>query len=253
MKPASRKPAGGQLKSQRPRAKGQGVPGRAALYGLVAAGGRGKRFGAAKQFARLCGKPLLLYSLEAFENCPGLSGCVVVVPARQVKAVEALVRRAGLRRVLAVVPGGAERTDSVRSGLALLPDDGFVAIHDAARPMLTPAMLKAGFADVRRRGPVTLGRPVTDTLKRARAGTIEDTVDRAGLISVQTPQFFPLPLIKRAHASAAAGRFVATDDCALVERLGITVGWLEGPADNLKVTTRADLKLAARMLCAARS
>ncbi len=222
-----------------------------ALWGLVAAGGAGLRFGGTKQLARLCGKPLLLHSLEAFEACPGLSGCVVVVPAGLLTRVRSLIRRAGLTRVSAVVPGGRERTDSVRLGLARLPDDGFVAIHDAARPLISRALLRSGFAAARRLGPVTLARPVTDTVKRAQGGTIIATLDRTGLVAVQTPQFFPLPLIKRAHAAAEAEGVAATDDCALVERLGVAVSWIEGPADNIKVTTRADLRLAARLLCAA--
>jgi 2-C-methyl-D-erythritol 4-phosphate cytidylyltransferase len=248
--PARRRPAAGQVRKQRPKARSQSGLKRPALYGLVVAAGSGRRFGGPKQFARLCGRPLLLYSLEAFEDCPGVRGCVVVVGARQVSKARALVQRAGLRRVLAVIPGGAERADSVRLGLARLPDDGFVAIHDAARPLLTPAMLKAGFAEVRKRGPVTLGRLVTDTVKRVQGQAIEGTVPREDLATVQTPQFFPLPLIKRAHALALSEGVALTDDCALVERLGIAVGWIAGPADNIKVTARADLALAARLLCA---
>lgn len=250
MKPDSREPFAGQAKGQRPKVKRQSVAERPALYGLVVAAGSGRRFGGPKQFAPLCGKPLLLHSLLAFEKCPNLRGCVVVVGARQLEQARAVVRRARLRRVTAVVAGGARRTDSVRAGLERLPDEGFVAVHDAARPLLTPALLKAGFAEVRKRGPVTLGRMVTDTVKRVQGQLIEGTVPREDLATVQTPQFFPLPLLKRAHALALSEGVTLTDDCALVERLGIAVGWIPGPADNIKVTARADLALAERLLCA---
>lgn len=223
------------------------------LFGVVVAAGTGSRFGGMKQFARLCGRPVLLHSLVTFDACPGLTGFIVVAPRRRLADVHRLVRKAHLKRLLDIVAGGQTRTDSVRLGLDRLPATGYVAIHDAARPAVTVRMLRAGFAEVRRRGPVTYGRPVTDTLKTCSGQRIRTTIERHGVIAVQTPQFFPVALIKHAHAVAAADKLTAPDDCALLERLNIPVRWLEGPADNIKITTRADLRLAERLLCADRS
>jgi 2-C-methyl-D-erythritol 4-phosphate cytidylyltransferase len=105
-------------------------------------------------------------------------------------------------------------------------------------------MIDAGIVACRRRGPLAFGRRVADTVKRVRLGRVVETIDRRDLVAIETPQFFPLSLLRRAHAGGAD----ATDDCALVERLGIAPGWRETPGPNLKVTTRADLAIAGALL-----
>jgi 2-C-methyl-D-erythritol 4-phosphate cytidylyltransferase len=134
------------------------------------------------------------------------------------------------------------------NGLLVLPVKGIVAIHDAARPLLNPAMLAAGIRACRRFRAVTFGHAVTDTLKRAKGSRINATVDRAGLVAVQTPQFFDLPLLRRAHDSARAAGIRATDDCAVVEHLGVKPAWLPGPRTNIKVTLPEDLRVCAALL-----
>lgn len=195
-----------------------------------------------KQFTTLRGRPVLLHSVEAFEKCAGIHGYVVVTGRSRVGAVRRML--AGHHKLMAVCAGGDRRSDSVRSGLALLPVRGIVAVHDSARPLLTPRMLAQGLAACRRDGPVTFARPPADTIKRVRGHRIVATLDRSELVAVETPQFFPIPLLRRAHAGGAD----ATDDCSLVERLGVRPRWIETPRPNLKITTRHDSAMVEALL-----
>jgi 2-C-methyl-D-erythritol 4-phosphate cytidylyltransferase len=213
----------------------------APCYGLILAGGRGQRYGGYKQFAQLAGRPILIHSIRAFERCRQIMGLVVVAPPRRLAAVRNMLIIHGVRRLIAVVTGGRTRADSVRAGLSVLPDQGLVAVHDAARPLIHAGMLVKGFRICRRRGAATYGYPVTDTLKRISGRDVLATVDRRNLLAVQTPQFFSLDLLRRAHAAARRARLQVTDDCDLVERLGVHPVWIPGPRTNIKLTTPDDL------------
>jgi 2-C-methyl-D-erythritol 4-phosphate cytidylyltransferase len=212
-------------------------------YGLIVAAGQGNRYGGYKQLVPLAGEPVLIHSLRAFERCPMVSGIVVVGPQRRMALVRRLLRSHGTRKLLGLVRGGETRAESVQAGLALLPAHGFVAVHDAARPLIHPGMLSKGLRACRSRGAATYGHPVTDTLKRIDGRDIVATVDRSQLVAVQTPQFFSIELLRRAHEAARKARFSANDDCELVERLGIRPIWIPGPRTNIKLTTPDDLTL----------
>jgi 2-C-methyl-D-erythritol 4-phosphate cytidylyltransferase len=253
IEPASARRPSSRLRAQVPTSGPLARPGTGALYahakyGLIVAAGKGHRFGGYKQLAPLAGRPVLMYSVRAFEQYPRALGFVVVAPARRLRLVRRVLRSHGVRKLLGVVPGGETRTDSVRAGLALLPENGYVAIHDAARPVITTRMLDRGFAACRNHEAVTFGHPVTDTLKSVQGNTITKTVDRESLIAVQTPQFFRLAVLRRAYAKAGGSGIEASDDCAMVETLGIKPHWLLGPRTNLKVTTREDLTLCEALL-----
>ncbi|CAN0369401.1 unnamed protein product, partial [Ectocarpus sp. 4 AP-2014] len=145
--------------------------------------------------------------------------------------------------------GGAKRADSVRAGLEKITDNAtHVAVHDAARPLVTPAEVDAVFAAAVESGAAILAAPVTATLKRVADGKITATESRDGLWGAQTPQVFEVGLLRRAHEEGA--NVPATDDAQLVERLGEPVTVVEGSAENLKITTQADLRLAAAILAA---
>jgi len=219
-----------------------------ARYGLIVAAGRGRRFGGRKQFALLKGKPVLMYSVLAFDRCRAVTGFVVVTNKDRVEHVRALMGKYRVGKVIEVVAGGRERTDSVAAGLAALPEDGCVAIHDAARPMVTPRMLEQGFRACLKHGAVTFGHRVTDTLKRTDGFRIAETVDREDLVAVQTPQFFHLGLLRRALAAARTGAAELTDDCALVELIGIEPHWMPGPRTNIKIATPEDLVTCEALL-----
>ena len=208
------------------------------------AAGQGRRFGGLKQFALVHDKPLVLYSLLAFERCPDVTGYVLVVNRSQIRKARNLTRVWRLRKVLAITAGGKQRQESVANGLAVLPEKGLVAIHDGVRPLVTPQMLSLGFKVCQRHKAAAYGVPVTDTLKRVFRDRIIKTIDRTGLVAIQTPQFFSLPLLRRAYVRPPQ----VTDDCALVERLGIRPRLLVSPGPNLKVTTREDLKICAALL-----
>jgi 2-C-methyl-D-erythritol 4-phosphate cytidylyltransferase len=200
----------------------------------VVAGGSGQRFGAPKQFLELGGRPVIAWSVAAARSVA--DGVVVVVP----KGDEETDPHPELHADV-VVAGGLTRADSVRAGLDVVPDDAdVVVVHDAARPLASPALFEAVVAAVREGAdgavPVVL---VGDTLKRAAHGTVTATVDRSDLVAVQTPQAFAAGMLRRAHAGAPE----ATDDAGLVERMGATVRTVAGDPRNLKLTHPGDLEL----------
>jgi len=202
---------------------------------IVVAAGGGRRYGAAKQFEPLGGTRVVDRAVAAAG-----AACDAVV----------LVLPAGTdwdgAPVHAVRPGGATRAASVRAGLAALPDGtDVVVVHDAARPLASPALFDAVVAAVRTGADAAVPAvPLADTVKRVADGHVTATVSRDDLVAVQTPQAFRVDALRAAHA----GDGDATDDAALVEAAGGTVAVVDGEAANLKVTTRADLHVAAALL-----
>lgn len=201
-----------------------------------------------KQYLELRGEPILLWALRPFLAHPEVVETVVVLPPEDVEAPPDWLAALSVTRVA----GGAERGDSVWNGLsALSARAATVLIHDAARPLVTRAVIDR-VLEAARDGAVIPAVPVTDTVKEAdERGFVRTTPDRARLRLAQTPQGFPLALILDAHRRARAEGWTATDDAALCERLGIPVRIVEGEPTNLKVTRPEDLAVAeamARML-----
>jgi 2-C-methyl-D-erythritol 4-phosphate cytidylyltransferase/2-C-methyl-D-erythritol 2,4-cyclodiphosphate synthase len=220
---------------------------------LIVAAGAGTRFGGPqpKVFAPLAGQPLLTYSLRAFDGHPQISHlCVVASPehldrTRELCAVT--VQRCDCR----VVAGGAQRQASVARGLQALADlsPTLVAIHDGARPLVSPAVITEALAVAGAQGAAVPVLPCSDTVKElAPTGTIARTLDRHPLRLAQTPQTFRYELICRAHEQAAAEGWEVTDDAMMVERLGEAVYPSAGEARNLKITHPEDLALAEWLL-----
>ncbi|MDQ1465986.1 MAG: 2-C-methyl-D-erythritol 4-phosphate cytidylyltransferase [Actinomycetota bacterium] len=199
------------------------------------AGGRGSRFGAAKQFARLGGSTVLERSLATTARV--CDGVVVAVPAES-----------GWLPVppVVAVAGGGTRTESVRAALAAVPTGAeIIVVHDAARPLASPLLFAAVIAAVRAGADAAIpGIAVTDTLKRVDGARVIETVPRDGLVVVQTPQAFRSEALRRAHASGVEG----SDDAMLVEQSGGVVHIVSGEARNLKITVAADLELAASLI-----
>ena len=213
------------------------------------AAGRGERLGrgANKVFCALAGKPILAHTISVFESCEAIGEIIVVVGERELGAAGELIGRFGFAKVRAIVAGGPERQDSVARGLEKVTGE-IVAIHDAARPLITPEIIERSIEEARRSGACIAAVPVIDTIKSASAGVVEDTVDRSNLYSVQTPQTFRTDLIRSAYQRAFADAFYATDDAALVERMGGKVTIVPGSYDNIKITTASDLELASAKL-----
>ncbi len=219
------------------------------IWAVIPAAGRSRRFGdrVPKQYRRIAGRYLIQHALDALLSHPDVAGAVVVVAAADARA-ERLQSQAGKPLIFAT--GGRERSDSVLSGLDALPevdDSPWVLVHDAARPCLTRGDLDALLA-VRETSDVggLLATPLQDTLKRADAdGSVIETVDRRHLWRALTPQFFPLPLLRRAIESARDKGLVITDEASAVERLGLQPRVIKGLGSNIKVTLTEDLPLAA--------
>jgi len=221
---------------------------------VVVAAGEGRRFGGdqPKQFRPLGGRPLLTWTLEAFRRCDAVEDVVLVVAADQRERVEALLQRWDAReKVCRIVDGGARRSDSVQRGLAALPaQTSLVAVHDGARPLVTPALIARVVAAAAEPGcgAAIPALPVGETVKRARAdGMIAETLDRRALRLAQTPQVFEVDLLRRACAATSTTDQV-TDDAQLVEAAGGAVRLVQGDPDNIKVTLPEDLVVAEALL-----
>jgi 2-C-methyl-D-erythritol 4-phosphate cytidylyltransferase len=213
---------------------------------VVVAAGRGERMGGTpKQYREIAGVPMLLRSIRPFVAHPDVERVVVVLrPDDAGTPPPWLAQLAG--GALDIVGGGAERTDSVRAGLAALPPAcAVVLVHDAARPFVDRGVIDAVIAEARAGRSAIAAVPVSDTLKEAAADgrTVQRTVPRERLWRAQTPQGFPRHVLEAAHA-AAAGASSATDDAALVEQTGGTVRLVPDSARNFKITTADDLALA---------
>jgi 2-C-methyl-D-erythritol 4-phosphate cytidylyltransferase len=205
------------------------------VWGIVVAGGRGSRFGAAKQFARLGGATVLERSIAT--TARACDGVVVALPAES-----------GWQPVppVVAVAGGDTRAESVRAALAAVPPDAeVIVVHDAARPLASLLLFAAVIAAVRSGADAAVpALAVTDTLKRVEGERVVETVSRDGLVVVQTPQAFRSDALRRAHASAAEG----SDDAMLIERAGGVVRVVAGEVRNLKITVPDDLEVASGLI-----
>lgn len=215
---------------------------------VIPAGGAGRRMGGVrKPFADLAGRPVLDRCLDAFLARRDVHWIVVAVPPEVHAAPPAWLCRD--RRVDTVV-GGNERGDSVRNALQAVPDDAdIVLVHDAARPLITPAVIARCIEAAAAGFSVVASVPVVDTIQQVDdGGTIIATPDRSRLRAAQTPQAFPAAVLRAAYARAAGEGIAATDDAGLVARFGGVVGTVEGAARNIKITTHLDMAVAEALL-----
>ncbi len=220
---------------------------------LVLAAGRGERLGHAlpKAFAALRGKTLLQRSLETAAAVPEVDLVQPVLAAVDLPRWFAL-ELAAIAKLCEPVPGGAERQDSVAAGLAALPQDvELVAVHDAARCLVTVEEIRRVLAAASEHGAALLAVPLRDTVKRVRDGEVLETPPRSECWAAQTPQAFRVELLREALAKARADAVLGTDDAQLVERLGVPVKVVEGSPRNLKITLPEDLEVAEAWLAGA--
>jgi 2-C-methyl-D-erythritol 4-phosphate cytidylyltransferase len=219
-------------------------------WAVIVAAGRGERLGGdrPKAFAKLNGRALLAQSLERLEASDLVDSIVIVAPEGWEEPTILLAEELGAGKVSASVSGGATRTESVRAGVAEVPEEALVVlVHDAARPFLPGDVIERVLAPLGEGwdGAVP-ALPVADTLKRAGPdGAVAETVDRSGLYAVQTPQAFLADVLRKALAGAVED---ASDCAALVEAQGGRVKLVEGDRRLVKVTTAEDLALVASML-----
>ena len=214
---------------------------------VIVAAGAGRRVGGEelKQFRWVAGKPMLLHSLQEFQQRPDVALVVCVIPRNYVADPPPWIFQSDLDRLL-LSGGGEERSESVYNGLGDLPDSvKIVVVHDAARPLVTPETIDRVIAEARKGHGAVAALPVVDTIKRVDGDRrIVETVDRTALWRAQTPQAFPRDMLVRAHEAAREAGISATDDAALCERMGFTVVVVQGSERALKVTDEADFARA---------
>ncbi len=217
---------------------------------IIPAGGSGSRMGGVyKPLEKLCGKEMLLYSLETFEKCCDVEFVVISAKEEKIQEIEKLCRDNCCTKVKKVVQGGIDRQCSVvnafRCGLFDDENVEYVAIHDAARPLFNLSMAKKVFDEVKLLGTAVCACKVRDTIKKTDdEGYVVSGVDREGLWLMQTPQVFKKELYKRAVDYAEKSGFTATDDSSLVINLGEKVHLCDTPSSNIKITYPEDTYLA---------
>jgi len=227
---------------------------RMSVAALVLAAGRGERFRSPlpKAFVLLAGRPLLWHALAAVAAAREIDLVVPVVAPGDMERFAALAPLLrDIKKLAPAVAGGRERQDSMQAGLrALPPEVAWVAVHDAARPLIRQEEISRVVTQAQRCGAALLAVPAMDTVKRVIEGRVVETPPRAQCWLAQTPQVFRVELLREALAKAMAEGWVATDDAQLVERLGSIVEVVPGASDNLKITQPEDLLWAEARLAA---
>ncbi len=215
---------------------------------VIVAAGNSTRMGTPKQFILLNGRPLITYTLAAFEQCSAIDKIVVVAQEEHHALLREMTETYSITKVSAFVRGGATRQQSVRNGVDACHAD-YVAIHDGARPLVTPAIIEQVIHEAVQYGAATAAVRTKDTVKIAdENGVVIETPDRTALWNVQTPQIFEKVLYERAWQHATSQGLDVTDDCQLIEALGQPVKLVEASYTNIKVTTPEDVPFAEELL-----
>jgi 2-C-methyl-D-erythritol 4-phosphate cytidylyltransferase len=225
---------------------------------IILAGGTGKRMGAAtnKQFLLLDNKPIIVHTLQVFEECRSIDGIYLVVNQKDLPVIqEDILETYRFDKVMKLVMGGRLRQDSVRNGLEAIEDPcDTVIIHDGARPFVTPAFIERGISLMEMFDAIIPALPVKETVKVvSKEGFVVKTLERDSLWHVQTPQTFKYDLIVKAYREGMAKKLYGYDDATFLEFLGKKVKVVEGSPYNIKITTPEDLVIARGMLSQLRS
>lgn len=214
---------------------------------IVAAGSSARMGGTDKLLAELDRLPVLSRTLRVFDDHPMIDTIIVV--AREDRLAKISRVCSPYRKVRIVVPGGETRQESVMNGLCAVPEEmQLVAVHDGARPLVTPAVIEKAILKAAKFGAAAPAIPVKDTIKVSKNGGVDTTPDRKTLFAVQTPQVFDRALLQGALQNAKEKNLAVTDDCSAVEALGMTVLLTDGDEENIKITTPLDLDLAEAIL-----
>ena len=216
---------------------------------VPAAGSAARMEGQDKILATLGDWPVLMHTLKALECSALIDEIVVVTRSDLMVTVGQLCKDYALSKVSKIIVGGDSRTKSVLAGiLEVSKQTGLIAIHDGARPLVTEALIDEVILQAARCSAAAPAVAVKDTIKRASRGMVEATLDRDSLFAVQTPQVFDADLILAALKKAEDDGAVITDDCAAVERIGMSVALTSGSYENIKITTPTDLLVAEAIL-----
>ncbi len=210
---------------------------------IITAAGYGKRMGRPKQFLEIGGKPVLEWTIAAFDKTEVIDEIILVVNKEDVDKAKTFK----YSKIKQVVAGGEERQGSVNNGLKMVADDtDIIAIHDGARPFISPEIIEKAVSEAKASGAVVVGVPVCDTIKRVTGNELRvtGTVDRSDLWRAQTPQVFKKDIILKAYRCLDK----VTDDAMLVEKMGIPVKMVMGSYRNFKITIPDDLAIAEKMI-----
>jgi 2-C-methyl-D-erythritol 4-phosphate cytidylyltransferase len=220
------------------------------LTAIIVAAGSSHRMGFDKLFALLGEKAVVAHTLDAFEQVECVDEIILVGREDRLAEFQELVRRTAVKKVRHVVSGGVHRQDSVQTGLNLVASAArYVAVHDAARPLVTAEQIGRVFEAAKVHGAAALAEPITDTLKRGDENHfVCGGVDRAGLYAMQTPQIFSRDILVEAYDAVAAKKLSITDEVSAVEQLGRKVLLVPNDQFNLKITYPRDLLLAQSFL-----
>jgi 2-C-methyl-D-erythritol 4-phosphate cytidylyltransferase len=220
------------------------------LTAILVAAGDSRRMGFDKLFATIAGKPVIAHTIDAFERVGCVGGIIIVAREDRLAEIKKIARDEKLKKVQSIIPGGKHRQDSVRAGLDHLdPATKYVAVHDAARPLITVEQIERVFEQGQIHTAASLAEPISDTLKYANSEFfVSSPVDRHQLYAMQTPQVFERRLIEDAYRAVYAENASVTDEVSAVERLGRKVILVPNQDLNFKITYRRDLALAEFVL-----
>src|SRR5690349_18520110 len=218
------------------------------LTAIIVAAGSSKRAGCDKLLAKIAGRPVIHHTLAAFEKATCVNDVLVV--SRETVAMRHFIVRANLRKLRKVVRGGARRQDSVWAGLNALDNEvEFVAVHDAARPLITAREIERVFAAARKHDAAALATPVTDTLKVGDANyVVSGAIDRLNVFAMQTPQIFRRDLLSRAYEQVKKDSLTVTDEVSAIEHAGGRIVIVPAEDHNFKITYASDLLVAEAIL-----
>ena len=220
------------------------------LSAIIVAAGSSRRMGFDKLFAQIVGKPVIAHSLNAFARTGSVNEIIVVAQEDRHRDIEQIVRDENLNNVRAIVRGGEHRHDSVRAGLATVSGDAeYIAVHDAARPLVTPQQIEHVFEKCRYFGAASLAEPIGDTVKRADVDLrVAQSVDRHELYAMQTPQIFERKILEQAYQVVSEKMLLVTDEVSAVELIGRKAALVVNDEFNFKITYPRDLSLAGFIL-----
>jgi 2-C-methyl-D-erythritol 4-phosphate cytidylyltransferase len=216
------------------------------LTAIIVAAGDSRRMGFDKLFATIVGRPVIAHTIGAFERAGSVGEIIVIGREDRLGEIKAIVRDENFRKVRSIVPGGKHRQDSVRAGLDRVAAGAkYVAVHDAARPLITPEQIECVLEQCRMHAAASLAEPISDTLKYADSEFfVTGPVDRRQLYAMQTPQVFQRSLIEDAYRAVYAESVSVTDEVSAVERLGRKVILVPNKDLNFKITYPRDLQIA---------
>jgi 2-C-methyl-D-erythritol 4-phosphate cytidylyltransferase len=216
------------------------------LTAIIVAAGDSRRMGFDKLFATIAGRPVIAHTIHAFERAGCVGGIIVVAREDRLAEIKKIVRDEKLKKVRSIITGGKHRQDSVRAGMDHLEATArYVAIHDAARPLITAEQIERVFEQCRIHAAASLAEAISDTLKYADSEFfVTSPVDRHQLYAMQTPQVFERRLIEDGYRAVYAENASVTDEVSAVERLGRKVILVPNTDLNFKITYPRDLALA---------